>query len=137
MHFQSTQHLNPEEVKTATLRALRIARTLLDSMDKNHDLPLVMHAHACLVVGCSDQDDCYEKMEQACRLFHIAMEEKLLPPQQGEEMLNVCHSVMQVIRREHESEDESDEDGDDDYDSEETIEGEDDGGVDEYVLLEV
>lgn len=75
-------------------RASHIARTLLVSHEKHSDLPLVMHAHACMVLGCSDEDDCYERMEEADVLLKHAMDEGVLERMQGEEMVKTCEVVM-------------------------------------------
>ena len=74
--------------------ASRLARILLTSHEKHGDLPLVMHAQACLVLGCSDEDDCYERMEEAVVLLNNAMEEGALEKEQGEAMIETCEVVM-------------------------------------------
>ena len=74
--------------------ASRLARILLTSHEKHGDLPLVMHAQACLVLGCSDEDDCYERMEEAVVLLNNAMEEGALEKEQGEAMIETCEMVM-------------------------------------------
>ena len=53
-----------------------------------------MHAHACLVLGCSDEDDCYERMEEAVTLIKLAMAEGDLGRPEGEEMLKTCELIM-------------------------------------------
>lgn len=101
-------------------RASHIARTLLVSHEKHGDLPLVMHAHACLVLGCSDEDDCYERMEEALVLINHAMDEGVLGRMQGEEMVKTCEVVMgmrgqTIAASDHkESEGSEDEGGDED-----------------------
>lgn len=55
---------------------------------------MVMHAHACLVLGCSDEDDCYERMEEAVALIKLAMAEGDLGRPEGEAMLKTCELVM-------------------------------------------
>ena len=74
--------------------ASRLARILLSSHEKHDDLPLVIHAQACLVLGCSDEDDCYERMEDAVWLLNHAMEEGALGKEQGEAMIETCEAVM-------------------------------------------
>ena len=74
--------------------ASRLARILLTSHEKHGDLPLVMHAQACLVLGCSDEDDCYERMEEAVVLLNHAMGEGALEKEQGEAMIETCEVVM-------------------------------------------
>ena len=102
--------------------ASRLARILLTSHEKHGDLPLVMHAQACLVLGCSDEDDCYERMEEAVVLLNNAMEEGALEKEQGEAMIETCEVVMgmrgQTLAV---SDDEDDEEGGED-------EGEREGG---------
>lgn len=99
-------------------RASHIARTLLVSHEKHADLPLVMHAHACLVLGCSDEDDCYERMEEALVLINHAMDEGVLDRMQGEEMVKTCELVMgmrgQTLAVSDEEESEGSEQGDGD-----------------------
>jgi hypothetical protein len=97
-------------------RASHIARTLLTSHENHDDLPLVIHAHACLVLGCSDEDDCYERMEEALRLVKTAVEEGALVEQEGREMMETCEAVMGMRKRVG-NEDENDEESDDDDDS--------------------
>lgn len=74
--------------------ASRLARILLSSHEKHGDLPLVIHAQACLVLGCSDEDDCYERMEDAVWLLDHAMEEGALEKEQGGAMIETCEVVM-------------------------------------------
>ena len=74
--------------------ASHVARKLLMSNTKYSDLPLVMHAHACLVLGCSDEDDCFEKMEEALILVKQAVEQGLLGEKEGAEMVRSCEIVM-------------------------------------------
>lgn len=71
-----------------------IARTLLNSNDKHSDLPLVIHMHACMVLGCSEEDDCFERMEDAVVLIGHAMEDGLVPQSEGEAMLRSCEYLM-------------------------------------------
>lgn len=75
-------------------KASHIAHTLLASNEKHGDLPMVMHAHACLVLGCSDEDDCYERMEEAVALIKLAMAEGDLGTPEGETMLKTCEVIM-------------------------------------------
>lgn len=74
--------------------ATRLARILLTSHENHGDLPLVIHAQACLVLGCSDEDDCYERMEEAVVLLNHAMEEGTLEKEQGKAMIETCEVVM-------------------------------------------
>jgi hypothetical protein len=74
--------------------ASHVARTLLISNDRHGDLPLVMHAHACLVLGCSDENDCYERMQEALVLVKYAMSEGALSAPEGEALLETCELVM-------------------------------------------
>ena len=80
--------------------ASHIARTLLVSNAKHSDLPLVMHAHACMVIGCSDVDDCFEKMEEALMLVRQAVSEGLLTEKEGTEMVACCEAVMRMAEAE-------------------------------------
>jgi hypothetical protein len=82
------------ELTTLYTHASRLARVLLTSHEKHSDLPLVMHAQACLVLGCSDEDDCYERMEDALVLLKHAMDEGALGLREGEEMIRTCEVVM-------------------------------------------
>lgn len=104
--------------------ASRLAHILLKSHEKHGDLPLVMQAQACLVLGCSDEDDCYERMEEAVVLLNHAMEEGALGLQEGEAMVKTCEVVMGMreIMLAGSDDDEDDENGED--------EGEDDGKKD-------
>lgn len=74
--------------------ASHVARTLLTSNAKHSDLPLVMHAHACMVLGCSDEDGCFERMEEALSLVKQAVREGLLEQREGAEMVKSCEIVM-------------------------------------------
>ncbi|KAM0718920.1 hypothetical protein Q7P37_005992 [Cladosporium fusiforme] len=118
MHHQTAPASSPSQRESDASRAAHIARLLLSNHAINGDLPLVMNAHACLVIGCSDADDCYEKMQEA-------------------EMLGVCRTVMGVLEREAEGEDadyyeydddDDDEDEEDDADADVKGEDEDEGG---------
>lgn len=103
--------------------ASRLARILLTSHEKHDDLPLVIHAQACLVLGCSDEDDCYERMEDAVWLLNHAMEEGALEKEQGQAMIETCEVVMGMRgQRIGGSDDENDEDGEDGED--EGVDGE-------------
>lgn len=99
MQHQTISSPHPHEILSAALRAQSIARDLLASETAYHDVPLIMHAHACLVIGCSDSDDCYEKMVEACGLFQAAVQESVLEREKGREMLEVCRRVMGVMRK--------------------------------------
>lgn len=94
--------------------ASRLARILLSSHEKHGDLPLAVHAQACLVLGCSDEDDCYERMEDAVWLLNRAMEEGALEKEQGGAMIETCEVVMGMRgQRIGVGDDEDDEDEDD------------------------
>lgn len=101
--------------------ASRLARILLSSHEKHDDLPLVIHAQACLVLGCSDEDDCYERMEDAVWLLNHAMEEGALQKEQGQAMIKTCEAVMGMRGQRIGASD--DEDGEEDGEDE----GEEDG----------
>ena len=108
--------------------ASRLARILLSSHEKHGDLPLVIQAQACLVLGCSDEDDCYERMEDAIVLLNHAMEEGALGKEQGEAMIETCEVVMGMRgQRIAESDDEDDED-EGESESEDGGQGENDKG---------
>lgn len=79
--------------------ASRLAHILLTSHEKHGDLPLVMQAQACLVLGCSDEDDCYERMEEAVVLLNHATEDGALGLQEGEAMVKTCEVVMGMRER--------------------------------------
>jgi hypothetical protein len=101
---------NPTELTNNYTHASRLARVLLQSHEKHDDLPLVIHAQACLVLGCSDEDDCYERMEDAIFLLNHAMKEGALGKEQGEAMIGTCEVVMGMRgQRVAGSEDEDDE----------------------------
>jgi phosphopantothenoylcysteine synthetase/decarboxylase len=109
--------------------ASRLARILLTSHEKHGDLPLVMHAQACLVLGCSDEDDCYERMEEAVVLLNNAMEEGALEKEQGEAMIETCEMVMGMRGQTLAMSD--DEDDEDDAEDEGEREGEENRSKDE------
>jgi hypothetical protein len=96
MTAKSTLSSTPTEQSRLYHHASHIARTLLVSNTKHHDLPLVMHAHACMVIGCSDVDDCFEKMEEALMLVRQAVAEGLLTEKEGTEMVACCEGVMRI-----------------------------------------
>ena len=93
-------------------RASHVARTLLTSHEKHSDLPLVMHAHACLVLGCSDEDDCYERMQEALVLIAHAMEEGAVSKPEGEMMIKTCEVVMGMREQAPAASDDEDSNGD-------------------------
>ena len=80
---------------------------------------------ACLVLGCSDEDDCYERMEDAVFLLNHAMEEAVLAREQGEAMIQTCELVMGM--RGQRAAGGEDDDGKDDDEGEGENEGEEDG----------
>jgi hypothetical protein len=106
--------------------ASHVARTLLTSNDRHGDLPLVMHAHACLVLGCSDENDCYERMQEALVLVKYAMSEGALSKLEGEAMIETCELVM-GMRGDERAEDEDEES---ESEGEEDGEGEGESGKD-------
>lgn len=108
--------------------ASRLARILLSSHEKHADLPLVIHAQACLVLGCSDEDDCYERMEDAVWLLNHAMEEGALGKEQGEAMIETCEAVMgmrgqRIGASDEEDGEESDEDNESKHENADDGEG--------------
>jgi hypothetical protein len=118
------------ELTTLYTHASRLARVLLTSHEKHGDLPLVMHAQACLVLGCSDEDDCYERMEDALVLLKHAMDEGALGLREGEEMIKTCEVVMgmrgQMIAVSDDDEGEDDDKGESDEHEQSNDEGADD-----------
>jgi hypothetical protein len=94
--------------------ASHVARTLLTSNDRHDDLPLVMHAHACLVLGCSDENDCYERMQEALVLVKYAMSEGALSKLEGEAMIETCELVMGMRGDEAAGEEDEESDGEED-----------------------
>lgn len=100
MVHQTTHSSNPTLLLQAATRAQNIARHLLTSHAKHADVPLVMRAHSCLILGCSDDNDCIERMEEAIALIRLAGEEGALEKGQAEHMLEVCGRVMRVVRGE-------------------------------------
>ena len=102
--------------------AEHVARTLLASNAKHSDLPLVMHAHACLVLGCSNVDDCVEMMEEALKLVSQAVKEGLLGEKEGIGMVKCCEAAMVGVLE------------DDDDDDDAGDEGEGEGGEERFEL---
>ena len=49
-----------------------------------------------MVIGCSDVDDCFEKMEEALMLVRQAVAEGLLTEKEGTEMVACCEGVMRI-----------------------------------------
>jgi hypothetical protein len=122
MTAKSTLASSETELVDVYPHASHVARILLTSHEKHGDLPLVMHAHACLVLGCSDEDDCYERLEEALVLLRHAMEEGVVGQQEGEKMIKICEVVMgmrgkapsddeESVGSEEDSEDDSEGDG--------------------------
>jgi hypothetical protein len=108
--------------------AEHVSRTLLASNAKYSDLPLVMHAHACMVLGCSLVDDCVEMMKEALILVNQAVKEGLLGAKEGMEMVRCCEFAMGAWVGEDE---------DDEYDgngSGSGSESEDEGGEERFEL---
>lgn len=120
MTSKTTLTSNPTETINNYAHASRLARILLGSHEKHDDLPLVIHAQACLVLGCSDEDDCYERMEDEVFLLNHAMEEGVLAREQGEAMIQTCELVMGMRGQRVGG-------ADDEEDDEDEGEGEDDG----------
>jgi hypothetical protein len=52
------------------------------------------------VIGCSDVDDCFEKMEEALMLVRQAVAEGLLTEKEGTEMVVCCEGVMRIAKKE-------------------------------------
>ena len=115
---------NPTELTNNYTHASRLARILLSSHDKHGNLPLVIHAQACLVLGCSDEDDCYERMEEAVLLLNHAMEEGVLGREQGGAMIQTCEVVMGMRGQRFGGGEDDDKDEDDEDDGDEDGEGE-------------
>jgi phosphopantothenoylcysteine synthetase/decarboxylase len=120
---------NTTELVNYYNHATRLARILLTSHEKHGDLPLVIHAQARLVLGCSDEDDCYERMEEAVVLLNNAMEEGALEKEQGEAMIETCEMVMGMRGQTLAMSD--DEDDEDDAEDEGEREGEENRSKDE------
>jgi hypothetical protein len=124
MSSKSALASSPDEQSRLYHHAMHVARTLLTSNAKHSDLPLVMHAHACLVLGCSNVDDCVEMMNEALTLVTQAVKEGLLGEKEGTEMVRCCEAAMGFALK-------GDEDwvydGDDDDDDDDDDEGEDEG----------
>lgn len=74
--------------------ASHVARTLLASHEKHDDLPLMMQVHACVVLGCSDEDDCCERMQEARFLVQCALLEGSVSKKEGEETVEACERVL-------------------------------------------
>jgi hypothetical protein len=117
---------NPTELTNNYTHASRLACILLQSHEKHDDLPLIIHAQACLVLGCSDEDDCYERMEDAVFLLNHAMEEGVLDKERGGAMIETCELVM-GMRGQRVGGADDEEDEKDAEDDEDEGEGEDDG----------
>ena len=115
------------ELVTYYNHASHLARILLTSHEKHGDLPLVIHAQACLVLGCSDEDDCYERMEEAVVLLNHAMEESALEKEQGEAMIETCEVVIGMRGHRIAESDDEDGQGENDGDKESRHENADDG----------
>jgi hypothetical protein len=126
MTSKSALASSPTEQYRLYHHAMHVARTLLASNAKHSDLPLVMHAHACMVLGCSDVNDCVERMQEALALVRQAVKEELLGEKEGHEMLRTCEVVMQIWGQEYEY-GEGEYDGDE-ADDEGEDEDEDEGG---------
>lgn len=47
-----------------------------------------------MVLGCSDEDDCFERMEETLSLVKQAVREGLLEQREGAEMVKSCEIVM-------------------------------------------
>lgn len=133
MTSKTALNTDPTEQMELYHKASHIAHTLLDSNEKHADLPIVMHAHACLVLACSDEDDCYERMQEALKVIKYAMTEGALGRPEGEAMLRTCEEVMGM--REYLFSDEEKADGDGEADDEDDGESdEDDDGSEGEVV---
>lgn len=119
MTSKSALTTNSDEQARLYHHASHVARTLLASHAKHNDLPLVMHAHVCMVLGCSDDVDSFEMMEKALELVEQAVGEGVLGEKEAVEMKSTCEMVMGMKERpggesESESDDEEGEGKDDD-----------------------
>lgn len=126
MTSKSALTTNSDEQAKLYHHASHVARTLLASHEKHKDLPLVMHAHVCMVLGCSDDMDSYEMMEMALELVKQAVDEGLLAEKEAVEMKNTCDLVMGMKEQVGEESDDEESEG-----SEEHGEAKDDEGGDE------
>lgn len=97
---------------------------MLTSHEKYDDLPLMMQVHACVVLGCSDEDDCCERMQEALFLVRCALLEGDVGQKEGEETIEACERVLGMEEQreraagidEEESEGSESEDDDNDKD---------------------
>lgn len=90
--------------------AAHIASTLLTAHAKHADLPLMMRAHASLVLACSEREDCYDHMAEARDCIKLAVQEGVLGKEQGESVLGVTGKLMGLKEgREGESSESEDE----------------------------
>lgn len=109
----TTSENNDSNTTAATSDAAHIASTLLTAHAKHADLPLMMRAHASLVLACSEREDCYEHMAEARDFIKLAVEEGVLGKEQGESVLGVTGKLMGLEEERKEGSSESeDEDGD-------------------------
>jgi hypothetical protein len=130
MSSKSALASSPDEQTRLHHHAEHVARTLLTSNDKHSDLPLVMHAHACLVLGCSNVNDDIEMMSEALTLVTQAVKEGLLGEKEGTEMVRCCEAAMGFVLKRNED---GEYDGDDDDDDEGEGEDEGDGGEERFL----
>lgn len=75
-------------------RAIHIATSLLAAHEKHKDLPIMLHVHSCLVLACSDKEDCYLRCQEAYVLVQVAMQEGILGLPEGAEMMRTCAELM-------------------------------------------
>lgn len=94
MISKSTITSDPTEQSKLHHHASHVARTMLTSHEKHDDLPLMMQVHACVVLGCSDEDDCCERMQEALFLVRCALLEGDVSKKEGEETIEACERVL-------------------------------------------
>lgn len=103
----TTSENNDSNTTDATSDAAHIASTLLAAHGKHADLPLMMRAHASLVLACSEREDCYEHMAEARDCIKLAVEEGVLGKEQGEGVLGVTGKLMGLEEEREEGSSES------------------------------
>lgn len=96
MVSKSTLTSDKTEQSRLQHHASHVARTLLTSHQRHDDLPVMMQVHACVVLGCSDENDCCERMQEALFLVKCALFDNTVNRMEGEETVEACERVLGI-----------------------------------------
>ncbi|KAK5166651.1 uncharacterized protein LTR77_008195 [Saxophila tyrrhenica] len=79
--------------------AVHTARELLT----HAELPLIIRARACMVLGCSSEPDFLEQAEEAVRIAQLATDNATSVGQLGRQLLEDCKTVLREAQKAHDA----------------------------------